>query len=40
LDGDGKIDYQEFLTLLREKTRTIFVINKWLHQYTCKQAAT
>ncbi len=40
LDGDGKIDYQEFLTLLREKTRTIFVINKWLHQYTSKQTAT
>ncbi len=32
LDGDGKIDYQEFLTLLREKTRTFFAINKWLHQ--------
>ncbi len=25
MDGDGKIDYNEFLVLLREKTRTIFV---------------
>lgn len=24
LDGDGKIDYNEFLVLLREKTRTFF----------------
>lgn len=24
LDGDGKIDYNEFLVLLREKTRTVF----------------
>ncbi len=29
LDGDGKIDYQEFLILLREKTRTFFISNKW-----------
>jgi Ca2+-binding EF-hand superfamily protein len=28
LDGDGKIDYQEFLSLLREKTRTFFVSSK------------
>lgn len=27
LDGDGKIDYNEFLVLLRERTRTIFVWN-------------
>lgn len=26
LDGDGKIDYNEFLVLLREKTRTFFNI--------------
>ena len=24
LDGDGKIDYSEFLVLLRERTRTNF----------------
>lgn len=24
LDGDGKIDYGEFLVLLRERTRTFF----------------
>jgi calcium-dependent protein kinase len=24
LNGDGKIDYNEFLVLLREKTRTFF----------------
>lgn len=29
LDGDGKIDYNEFLLLLREKTRTFFVSNNW-----------
>ena len=26
LDGDGKIDYNEFLILLREKTRTFFKV--------------
>jgi calcium-dependent protein kinase len=24
LDGDGKIDYDEFLVMLREKTRSFF----------------
>jgi len=28
LDGDGKIDYSEFLVLLRERTRTFFKV-KW-----------
>ena len=28
LDGDGKIDYNEFLVLLRERTRTFFKV-KW-----------
>lgn len=27
LDGDGKIDYGEFLVLLRERTNCIFKIN-------------
>jgi calcium-dependent protein kinase len=27
LDGDGKIDYGEFLVLLREKTKGFFKIN-------------
>ena len=27
LDGDGKIDYGEFLVLLRERTKGIFKIN-------------
>ena len=26
LDGDGKIDYNEFLVLLRERTRTFFEV--------------
>lgn len=26
LDGDGKIDYNEFLVLLRERTRTFFKV--------------
>jgi calcium-dependent protein kinase len=26
LDGDGKIDYGEFLVLLRERTRTFFKV--------------
>ena len=29
IDGDGKIDYQEFLVLLRERTRTFFKVT-WL----------
>lgn len=29
MNGDGMIDYQEFLALLREKTRTFFITNKW-----------
>lgn len=28
LDGDGNIDYSEFLVLLRERTRTFFKM-KW-----------
>lgn len=27
LDGDGKIDYGEFMTLLREKTRNLFKLS-------------
>lgn len=30
LDGDGKIDYGEFLVLLRERTRTFFKV-VWFH---------
>jgi Ca2+-binding EF-hand superfamily protein len=26
LDGDGKIDYDEFLVMLREKTRSFFKV--------------
>lgn len=26
LDGDGKIDYDEFLVLLRQRTRTFFKV--------------